>query len=151
MCVCLCVRPVPSVLQPEKQEDGTVTGKDRWRRKLLSTVAAGIPVTPLPPLTFFLLSTSFSFFSSSSSFLLLSCPLSCFPADYSPSVLLFLSSRLASTVLPPQVFISASFSAYSSILIKLAAAFGKTLSYLFFPLCLPKHRHRVTFSKLLPS
>nr|XP_057933343.1 anoctamin-1-like [Doryrhamphus excisus] len=29
--------------QPVKQEDGTVTGKDRWRRKLLSAMAAGIP------------------------------------------------------------------------------------------------------------
>ncbi|XP_077400619.1 anoctamin-2b isoform X4 [Vanacampus margaritifer] len=30
--------------QPVKQEDGTVTGKDRWRRKLLSAMAAGTPV-----------------------------------------------------------------------------------------------------------
>ncbi|XP_077355826.1 anoctamin-2b isoform X2 [Festucalex cinctus] len=30
--------------QPVKQEDGTVTGKDRWRRKLLSAMAAGPPV-----------------------------------------------------------------------------------------------------------
>nr|XP_015810445.2 anoctamin-2b isoform X1 [Nothobranchius furzeri] len=29
----------------EKQEDGTVTEKDRWRQKLLSAMAAGIPVT----------------------------------------------------------------------------------------------------------
>ncbi|XP_074481457.1 anoctamin-2b isoform X1 [Sebastes fasciatus] len=29
--------------KPEKQEDGTVTGKDRWRQKLLSAMAAGIP------------------------------------------------------------------------------------------------------------
>ncbi|XP_034529987.1 anoctamin-2b isoform X2 [Notolabrus celidotus] len=29
--------------EPVKQEDGTVTGKDRWRQKLLSTMAAGIP------------------------------------------------------------------------------------------------------------
>ncbi|XP_034434610.1 anoctamin-2b isoform X1 [Hippoglossus hippoglossus] len=29
--------------EPDKQEDGTVTGKDRWRQKLLSTMAAGIP------------------------------------------------------------------------------------------------------------
>ncbi|XP_049892150.1 anoctamin-2b [Epinephelus moara] len=29
--------------EPEKQEDGTVTGKDRWRQKLLSAMAAGIP------------------------------------------------------------------------------------------------------------
>lgn len=39
------------VLQPEKQEDGTVTGKDRWRQKLLSAMGAGLPVTLrlLPP------------------------------------------------------------------------------------------------------
>ncbi|XP_067437909.1 anoctamin-2b [Thunnus thynnus] len=30
--------------EPEKQEDGTVTGKDRWRQKLLSAMAAGIPL-----------------------------------------------------------------------------------------------------------
>ncbi|XP_038137885.1 anoctamin-2b isoform X3 [Cyprinodon tularosa] len=30
--------------EPEKQEDGTVTGKDRWRQKLLSAMAAGVPV-----------------------------------------------------------------------------------------------------------
>ncbi|KAM3587568.1 uncharacterized protein V6R79_009077 [Siganus canaliculatus] len=29
--------------EPEKQEDGTVTGKDRWRQKLLSAMAAGMP------------------------------------------------------------------------------------------------------------
>ncbi|XP_068611524.1 anoctamin-2b [Brachionichthys hirsutus] len=29
--------------EPQKQEDGTVTGKDRWRQKLLSAMAAGIP------------------------------------------------------------------------------------------------------------
>ncbi|XP_065807496.1 anoctamin-2b isoform X2 [Labrus bergylta] len=29
--------------EPEKPEDGTVTGKDRWRQKLLSTMAAAIP------------------------------------------------------------------------------------------------------------
>ncbi|XP_053270925.1 anoctamin-2b [Pleuronectes platessa] len=29
--------------EPDKQEEGTVTGKDRWRQKLLSTMAAGIP------------------------------------------------------------------------------------------------------------
>ncbi|XP_042367380.1 anoctamin-2b [Plectropomus leopardus] len=29
--------------EPDKQEDGTVTGKDRWRQKLLSAMAAGIP------------------------------------------------------------------------------------------------------------
>ncbi|PWA14677.1 hypothetical protein CCH79_00014307 [Gambusia affinis] len=29
--------------EPEKQEDGTVTGKDRWRQKLLSAMAAGVP------------------------------------------------------------------------------------------------------------
>ncbi|XP_075932321.1 anoctamin-2b [Anarhichas minor] len=29
--------------KPEKQEDRTVTGKDRWRQKLLSAMAAGIP------------------------------------------------------------------------------------------------------------
>lgn len=45
MSVCLCVT-CPSVLQPDKQEDGTVTGKDRWRQKLLSAMAAGVPVTP---------------------------------------------------------------------------------------------------------
>lgn len=39
------------VLQPQKPEDGTVTGKDRWRQKLLSAMGAGPPVTPrlLPP------------------------------------------------------------------------------------------------------
>ncbi|KAF1372550.1 hypothetical protein PFLUV_G00266660 [Perca fluviatilis] len=31
--------------EPEKQEDGTVTGKDRWRQKLLSAMAAGPPST----------------------------------------------------------------------------------------------------------
>ncbi|XP_057710389.1 anoctamin-2b isoform X2 [Corythoichthys intestinalis] len=30
--------------QPVKQEDGTVTGKDRWRRNLLLAMAAGTPV-----------------------------------------------------------------------------------------------------------
>ncbi|XP_076010447.1 anoctamin-2b [Genypterus blacodes] len=30
--------------EPDKQRDGTVTGKDRWRQKLLSAMAAGIPV-----------------------------------------------------------------------------------------------------------
>ncbi|XP_054911527.1 anoctamin-2b isoform X2 [Poeciliopsis prolifica] len=29
--------------EPGKQEDGTVTGKDRWRQKLLSAMAAGVP------------------------------------------------------------------------------------------------------------
>ncbi|XP_063762202.1 anoctamin-2b isoform X2 [Eleginops maclovinus] len=29
--------------EPEKLEDGAVTGKDRWRQKLLSAMAAGIP------------------------------------------------------------------------------------------------------------
>ncbi|CAF96277.1 unnamed protein product, partial [Tetraodon nigroviridis] len=29
--------------EPEKQEDGTVTGKDRWRQKLLSAMGAGLP------------------------------------------------------------------------------------------------------------
>ncbi len=48
LCACVCVTS-PTVLQPEKQEDGTVTGKDRWRQKLLSAMAAGIPVTPPLP------------------------------------------------------------------------------------------------------
>ncbi|XP_029901756.1 anoctamin-2b [Myripristis murdjan] len=30
--------------EPDKQEDGTETGKDRWRQKLLSAMAAGAPV-----------------------------------------------------------------------------------------------------------
>ncbi|XP_039999379.1 anoctamin-2b [Xiphias gladius] len=29
--------------EPEKMEDGTVTGKDRWKQKLLSAMTAGIP------------------------------------------------------------------------------------------------------------
>ncbi|XP_069376212.1 anoctamin-2b isoform X1 [Paralichthys olivaceus] len=29
--------------EPDKREDGTVTGKDRWRQKLLSAMAAGVP------------------------------------------------------------------------------------------------------------
>lgn len=37
------------VLQPEKQEDVTVTGKDRWRQKLLSAMSPDKLVTPLPP------------------------------------------------------------------------------------------------------
>lgn len=45
------------VLQPEKQEDGTVTGKDRWRQKLLSAMSTGRTVTPPPffPASYFLL------------------------------------------------------------------------------------------------
>lgn len=63
----MCVTS-PSVLQPDKQEDGTVTGKDRWRQKLLSAMAAGIPVTPsslVPsPLSFSSSCFLFSFFFS---------------------------------------------------------------------------------------
>ncbi|XP_035770555.1 anoctamin-2b [Neolamprologus brichardi] len=36
--------------EPAKQEDGTVTGKDRWRQKLLSAMSAGIP-SPIEKLT----------------------------------------------------------------------------------------------------
>ncbi|XP_026218905.1 anoctamin-2b [Anabas testudineus] len=36
--------------EPDKQEDGTVTGKDRWRQKLLSAMAAGVPA-PIDKLT----------------------------------------------------------------------------------------------------
>lgn len=58
----------PSELQPERQEDGTVTGKDRWRQKLLSAMAAGMPVTPplLCPSFLFLLFLFLFLFSSPS-------------------------------------------------------------------------------------
>lgn len=98
VCVCLCVTS-PSVLQPEKQEDGTVTGKDRWRQKLLSAMAAGVPVTPpflsvtSPPSSFHLpFPLPFSSSTSSPPF-----PFS-YPAGCCLSVLLFLSHSLAATV-----------------------------------------------------
>ncbi|XP_058480027.1 anoctamin-2b [Solea solea] len=58
--------------EPVKQEDGTVTGKDRWRQKLLSAMAAGIPVTPPLLLLLLLLLLSFPSSSSPSPFRLLS-------------------------------------------------------------------------------
>lgn len=113
-CVSVCVTS-PSVLQPDKQEDGTVTGKDRWRQKLLSAMAAGIPVTPSS-----LVPSPFS--SSSSCFLfpflfILLFPLT-FPssAGHSLSVLLFLFHPLAATVSTQVlVFRNCSYFPFSSV------------------------------------
>lgn len=111
--VCVCV------LQPEKQEDGTVTGKDRWRQKLLSAMAAGMPVTPpllslLLPFLSSLAPPPLPYISSSLLLLifLLPLPVLCFPTGCSLSVLLFLSHPLASTVLTIQVYVLAHFCAF---------------------------------------
>lgn len=82
-----------------------MTGKDRWRQKLLSAMSAGIPVTPpLLPLSSsttcpFLL--SFSFPSCSH----LAFPILSFPSCRLLSVLLFLSHPQGATVSTSQVFL----------------------------------------------
>lgn len=102
MHACICVNAF--VLQPERQEDGTVTGKDRWREILLSAMGAGKLVT-LPLLPHFILFLPFFLFSPYPL-----PPYPCFPSPHfsfsagcSLSVLLSLSHPLASTVSVIQV------------------------------------------------